>query len=318
MDLYLYLNELGGYPIDVDVTMLLSLFCFRIVSCSVRRCNYYTSYLQHFGFQPCVFVLSRMGPRRAAPGKGPPKKRGPKPKKKQSKKLGKAATLPGELWVQWVNHVLAHGRCWLYMALVLCHLLCLRITECLRLAAEDFSFRAGTVHIAPMKRQDAVRKPMLPEVKTLLQNFKKKGIKRKRAEQKGSRGKVTWTDQWKWPQQGMLFPAERMDCCSEGRNKNTVCKAISRLRKTFEHPTDRPIRSHSGRQTMVNALKASGLPDDVAMFYARISDKQTYAGYGAFTSTQASQFLKKSKPLRSFLSDLYHVKNSKPKQRKRT
>lgn len=243
-------------------------------------------------------------------------KRGPKPKKKKTQKLGKAATLPGQLWVLWLKHVLAHGRAWLYMALVMSHLLCLRITECLRLTAEDFSFRAGTVYIAPMKRQDAVRKPMLPEVKALLQNFKKKGVKRKRTEENGSRGKVTWIDTWTWPKEGLLFPADRWDCCTEGKNKDTVCKAIARLRKSFEHPTDRPIRSHSGRQTMVNTLKATGLPDAICMFYARINDKQTFAGYGAFTATQASEFLKKSKPLRNFLAEMYQTKKTKVKKTK--
>ena len=82
-----------------------------------------------------------------------------------------------------------------------------------------------------------------------------------------------------------------MDCDSEGRNKDTVCKAISRLRSTFEEPTDRTIRSHSGRQTMVNTLKASGLADDIAMYYARMSDKQSFHGYGLFTSTLTSEFI---------------------------
>ena len=240
-----------------------------------------------------------------------PMKRGPKPKKKNSRKLGKAATLPGRLWAAWVQHVLCEGRCWLYMALVLSHVLCLRITECLKLRAEDFSFKASTVYIGPLKRQEGMRKPLVPEIKTMLLKFKRTGVSRKRTENKGSRGRVTWWDRWRWPETGLLFPADRMDCATEGRNKDAVCKAIVRLRAKFEEATDRPIRSHSGRQTMVNTLKAAGLADDISMYYARISDKQTFHGYGSFTPTQANEFIKKSKELRKSVAHVYASKFSK-------
>ena len=149
-----------------------------------------------------------------------PMKRGPKPKKKKGKKLGKAATLPGRLWNSWVQHVLTKGRCWLYVALVLSHILCLRITECLLLRAEDFSFEASTVNVGPLKRQEATQKPMLPEIKAMLRKFKQKGVTKRRTENKGSRGKVTWWDRWRWPEEGLLFPADRMDCNTEGRSLN--------------------------------------------------------------------------------------------------
>ena len=55
------------------------------------------------------------------------------------------------------------------MALVLTHIiLCLRISECLKLRAEDSSFKASTVYIGPLKRQEAMRKPILPEIKAML------------------------------------------------------------------------------------------------------------------------------------------------------
>ena len=104
--------------------------------------------------------------------------------------------------------------------------------------------------------------------------------------------------------------ADRMDCNSEGHHKDTVCKAISCLRSTFEEPTDRTIRSHSGRQTMVNTLKASGLADDIAM-YARISDKQPFHGYGSFTPMQASEFIKKRKALRTSVARVYGASKKK-------
>lgn len=232
-------------------------------------------------------------------------KRGQKSKKKITKSIGKAAVLPGHLWRHWLEHVLQNGRCWLYAGLLISHLLRLRITECMRLTCEDFSFKTSTVYIAPLKRQNGMRKPMLPSVKRILLELKKKGVSRRRSENKGSRGKVTWWDKWKWPAKGKLFPAQRDDCHTSTRNKDTVAKAISRLRKTFEQPVDRTIRSHSGRHTMINTLKATGIPDEVGMFYARISDKQTYAGYGSFTSTQATEFIKKSKTLRKSLVTVY-------------
>ena len=243
--------------------------------------------------------------------KAPPMKRGPKHKYQKQKmktkkgKLGKAAALPGKLWCLWLGHALSNGRCWLYVALLVSHLLCLRITECLTLKAEDFAFTAGTVHIGSLKGQAAMRKPMVSGVKSILQKLKRHGVSRKRREAKGSRGLITWWDRWHWPVRGALFPSDRADCFSDVRNKNTVCKAISRLRKSFEQATDRPIRPHSGRHTMINMLKGAGIPDEIGMFYARINDKQTYAGYGAFTPTQASALLKKSKNLRKCVADVY-------------
>lgn len=131
-------------------------------------------------------------------------------------------TLPGKLWALWLSHMLTKGRSRLYVALMLSQ----RIIECLRLAAEDFSTRAGTVYIGPLKRQGTMRKPMLSEVKATLSKLKKQGVKRKRLEEKGSRGKATWRDNWVWLRNAV--PADRMDCSTEGRNKDTVCKAVER------------------------------------------------------------------------------------------
>lgn len=246
-----------------------------------------------------------------------PMKRGPKPKKKKVNRIGKAATLPGCVWGLWLQHVLQNGRCWLYVALLMSHLLCLRITESLCLTSEDFSFKSNSVYIAPLKRQGSMRKPLLANVRKLLLAIKRKGVSKRRSENKGSRGKVTYWDRWKWPKTGELFPAERYDCQTVARNKNTVAKAISRLRKTFEQPVDRTIRSHSGRQTMINTMKATGIPDEVGMYYARISDKQTYNGYGSCTSTQAAEIIKKSKPLRKLVDEMYNFSTKRKKQQRR-
>ena len=224
------------------------------------------------------------------------------PKKKATKKrLGKAVTLPGPLWGMWLAHVLAHGTCWLYVALLLSHALCLRISEALRLRAEDFSFQAKSVYIGPLKGQAGFRKPMIPEIRKTLLHLQKYVVKRKRSRQQGARGCVQFTDQWRWPATGFLFPSERCDASEVTRTKDTVCKAISRLRKTFEHPTDGSVRSHSGRHTMINTLKLAGLPDQVSMYYARIQDHRTFEGYGQLSQTQASDVLKKNRPLSALL-----------------
>ena len=65
------------------------------------------------------------------------------------------------------------------------------------------------------------------------------------------------------------------------------------------------VRSHSGRHTMINQLKEAGLPDDINMMYARICDRQTYAGYGVFSEDQAAHVLHKSKKLRAAVATIY-------------
>ncbi|CAE7253066.1 unnamed protein product [Symbiodinium natans] len=228
-------------------------------------------------------------------------------KKKSSKKtagvkLGKAATLPADLWGLWIKHVLQHGRCWLFVACVLSHLLCLRVTECLRLEATDFDMKSKSVLIAPLKRQAAVRKPLLANVKRILESLRRSGIQKKRAVQQGGRGRVVFIDKWVWPKKGLLFPSERPDSKTEHRCKDTVCKAISRLRVSFQYPTDGNIRSHTARHSMVNTLKISGVPENIGMYYARIKDPKVYRGYGGLTAQQASALLHKHRGLNQSLA----------------
>lgn len=234
-----------------------------------------------------------------------PGKRGRPPKKKPMKKLGKASELAGNLWKLWLAHVLREGRCWLYVCLIVTHLLCLRITECLRLKANDVSFKTNSVVIKSLKRQAAVRKPLLPEIKKVLNFLQEKGIKRRRTTQEGARGTTTWTDHWRWPTHGFLFPSDRVDSETVCRKKDTVCKAAARLRQSFAEPTEKTIRSHSGRHRMVNDLKTSGIPEEVGMLYSRIADRKTYQGYGGVTNDQATSILKKNKALRAMVGQLF-------------
>ena len=212
-------------------------------------------------------------------------RRGPgRPKKRRAPtfRLGKASALPGDLWGRWLSHVLKSGPTWLYVALLLSHLLCLRITEVLRLQGQDFDLKNGACKVKPLKRRGAMTKHVLTSVRPMLQKLKSKGIRRKRAQKRGVLGVVKYTDSWKWPSQGKdyLFPSDRSDAGDVHRNKDTACKAVSRLRESFnagrgKFLNNKLIRTHSGRHRMINDCKSAELADDVAMHFARIVDKRT-------------------------------------------
>ena len=213
-----------------------------------------------------------------------PKRKFGRPKKKtKGPILGKATILAGPLWQAWLQHVLREGPTWLYVALFLSHMLCCRITEILKLAAGDFLWRSKSVQIAAMKGGPSVNKHMLSAIYPKLLALKKSGIKRKRTKHQGARGKVTYMDEWLWPDlaKGLLFRSTRSDSGLVRRNKDAVCRAVCRLRKTFEPPAKfscdtHRIRSHSGRHTMVNNFKVCNVHQDVGMRMARIADARTW------------------------------------------
>ena len=197
--------------------------------------------------------------------------------------LGKATILAGPLWQAWLQHVLREGPTWLYVALFLSHMLCCRITEILKLTAGDFLWRSKSVQIAAMKGGPSVNKHMLSVIYPKLLALKKSGIKRKRTKCQGARGKVNYMDVWLWPEQAQahLFRSTRSDSKLVRRNKDAVCRAVCRLRKTFQPDAKslcdtHRIRSHSGRHTMVNNFKTSNVHQDVGMRMARISDARTW------------------------------------------
>ena len=191
---------------------------------------------------------------------------------------GKASCMSGQLWPMWLVHVHKHGTCWLHACLILTHILCLRVTEALKLRASDFNWKNKTVWIGPLKKQRAVRKPLLSALHPLLKHLRTHGLTCKRNRARGILGRSSFKDTWTWPKgDALLFPSVRSDCKTTHRCKNTVCKAIQRLRVTFVSPkgvwldTSR-VRSHSGRQRMVQDLKLASVPEEVAMLYARIAD----------------------------------------------
>lgn len=214
-----------------------------------------------------------------------PRKRGRPPKRRPPKySLGKASALAGPLWEMWLQHVLAKGPTWLYVALMLTHVLCCRITEVLKLRKRDINFKRGTVFVGPLKKGPPVTKHVMKAAMAKLRLLRERGVGKMRMKQKGMWGLVKEMDRWKFPtdMDEFLFPASRQDCDTPHMNKNTVCKAIARIRGSFDPPNltvqTQTIRSHSGRHRMVNDLKRCGVPDGTAMHFARIVDRRTGRG----------------------------------------
>lgn len=226
------------------------------------------------------------------------KKRGPgRPRKRRSPqyKLGKACSLPGPLWEMWLQHVLDKGPTWLYVCLMLTHVLCCRVTEVLKLKKKDINFKRGTIFVAPLKRGPPVTKHVMKPAMAKLRLLRDRGVAKVRTRKKGMWGDVKELDRWKLPadKNDWLFPALRNDCDTGHTNKNTVCKAVARIRGSF-NPQDlnvenNSIRSHSGRHRMVNDMKRCGVADGTAMRFARIIDRRTFLGYGELDDVQTGQ-----------------------------
>ena len=238
----------------------------------------------------------------------------PRKRKAPTYRLGKASSLPGPLWSLWLDHVWKLGPTWAWTALMLSHALCLRISEVLQLRAEDFRWKAKTVSICALKGHPRSDKPLLRSMVTILCKLKTKGCKRKRQAKKGARGTVIWNDQWEWPQTGYLFPSKRLDAKLTHRVKDTICKRISVLRKSFKPPQklvvdQGKIRSHSGRHRMINDMKSAEVAEEVAMKFARIKDRRTFLGYGELTDEQAGRTLQSNQRLRTSLKRIYKSKH---------
>ena len=131
-------------------------------------------------------------------------KPGPQPSRKAAKRVrtkcmkkarpksrrGKASCMPGQLWPMWLAHVHKKGTCWLHACLVLTHVLCLRVTEALRLRASDFNWKNRIVWIAPLKGQCAVRKPLLSALLPVLRHLRAHGLACRRTRPRGVLGKA--------------------------------------------------------------------------------------------------------------------------------
>ena len=58
---------------------------------------------------------------------------------------------------------------------------------------------------------------------------------------------------------------------------------------------------------MINDLKVAKVTDEVAMKFARISDRRTFMGYGELTDEQAGRSLEDNKELLQALKHLYDI-----------
>ena len=225
------------------------------------------------------------------------------------RKLGEAATLSHSLLQDWLAFLLDVGPTWLHVLIKLASCLCLRVTEACRLHKDDIDFKKRVIRVAPLKRQPEVLKPLLPECAQLFATLKKKGLSRKRAQRKGSRGQVTWQD--RWPDDGSdgwLFPASRSDSKTPYRQKDTVIKAINRVREQFQ-PANTPLclpnsklRSHSCRNSCINMMKINQIPDEVGMQYARIKSETVYRSHGRMDMAQAAHVIRGNKKFRNSIA----------------
>lgn len=258
-----------------------------------------------------------------AKGRKKTKKESLKAKKKSTRALGKASPLEGFLWGAWLDHVEHTGPTWVWVALLLSHALCLRITEVLCLRNRDFMWQSKKVHIGPLKRQQATEKPMLSLLFPMLKKLKTHGKSRRRTKLQGVRGRVTFFDKWCWPSgpADYLFPSGRCHSKTPHHNKDSVCKAICRIRRTFKPPRNvfvenEKIRSHSGRHRMINDLKSAEVSQDVAMKFARIGDVRTFQGYGCLTSQQTAEALERNGRFKKQLKAAYSRTASKSRKSK--
>lgn len=148
-----------------------------------------------------------------------------------------------------------------------------------------------------------MKKCILKAILPQLQHLKTRGVKRTRKRNCGARGYESHVDHWKWPKADeYLFPSKRT---GNHMKKDAVCHSIAKARKLFHCDIDGSVRSHSGRHRMINDLKASSIPSDAGMMFARIKDKKTWAGYGQLTPLQCSTVLQKNKDLQKTLQKLY-------------
>ena len=171
-----------------------------------------------------------------AVAKADPKRKAAAVRKVQHKKAkattkarGAADPLLNGAWAEWRSHVLAHGPTWLYVLIVMQHLLCCRVTEILRLRFKDIDWDSKQILVGALKKRGAVKKPICAQLLRFLEEWKRAyGITIQRTRHLGNRGVQTFADEWVWPEGAsatFMFPAARSDSRFEYRNK--ACKSKS-------------------------------------------------------------------------------------------
>ena len=152
---------------------------------------------------------------------------------------------------------------------------------------------------------------MLAPVLPALRQLRAQGKTYHRTRKCGARGTKRIKDMWKWPpkKQQYLFPNQ---WGTGPKTKDVVAHAITKARKTFQPTKSQAcvletgrIRSHSGRHRMINDLKASSVPPDAAMVFARIKHKKTFDNYGRMDQEQSGKLLNSNNGLKRTLKTMY-------------
>ena len=149
----------------------------------------------------------------------------------------------------------------------------------------------------PIVQERTITKKVSPAVAQILLKLKSDGASATRHRKNGARPAKEYQDVWSWSD-GPLFPATRPDSRSPMRVKDTACKAIIRIRRSFiaADSTGRAvptysIRTHSGRHHKINQMKRNSVPQEAAGKYAAIENEQVYARYGKLTAHQAGSIV---------------------------
>ncbi|CAE7696987.1 unnamed protein product [Symbiodinium sp. CCMP2592] len=214
----------------------------------------------------------------------------------------------------WLQHLKGVGPTWCYVLASMCHLLCCRVTEVLRLQAKHVDLAFGRVQVGELKKQEKILKPLTDTAKTFFTQLRDNaGHSEQRTRRFGSRGYVTYQDSWSWPTdpEAFLFPATRKDAVAKHMNKDTASAAIRRARASFVPPagTDvkiSSIRSHSSRQRAINDLKVTGVSTPIGKRFARIVSDRVWEGYGQLTTDQVDAGLKQATAFQQLQNQIYY------------
>ena len=122
-------------------------------------------------------------------------------RRRRRKGNGQADKLPGAAWALWTNHAQATGPSWLYPAVCLGHLLCLRVTEVLSLSGRDVDLAGGVVRVRALKRQEATDKCLNEAAATFVRKLQEEGVIVNRTKNTGLQGVKAANDIWTWPEE---------------------------------------------------------------------------------------------------------------------
>ena len=130
------------------------------------------------------------------------------------KKRGQADALTGEAWQGWMTHVARVGPAWLFVMFTLCHLLCSRVPEILKLQLQDVDLDNDKITVKPLKKHGSITKPISSTLRRLLDKWKADGGHSITLTRKcGSRGICTFQSTWTFPTEPeqYFFPPMRSD-----------------------------------------------------------------------------------------------------------